>query len=114
MKKCSRNQKYNAGDGVALFFLEERALEDEEVEDADGDAAVGDVEDEAEEDEFAAAPDGERVGKGGFDEGEVEHIHHFAVEKRGIASAIGEECGDLGVCGVIENQAVESAVEDVA
>ena len=81
-------------------------MEQDQVEGAYRDATVREVEDGLEED--IPAHEGDPVGPG--PEGEVEHIHHLALHKRGIMTPGRNHAGR----GLGEEQPVEQAVDDVA
>ena len=89
-----------------IFLRKELPLEQDQVDGAYRDAAVGEVEDGFEED--VAAHEGDPVGPG--PEREVEHVHHFALHEGRVVAPGGDQAGG----GLGENQPVEQAVEDVA
>ena len=58
--------------------------------------------------------DWEPLGHVPLDEGEIEHVDDFAVEKFAISVAPRLEVGYLRVWGGVEDESVEEAVDDVA
>ena len=81
-------------------------MEQDQVDGAYRDAAVGEVEDGLEED--VAAHERDPVGPG--PEREVEHVHHFALHEGRVVAPGGDQAGG----GLGEDQPVEQAVDDVA
>ena len=67
-------------------FVKEFFLEDEKGNHADGDGRIGYVEDGTKKFKFITADEGHPGGKIGFDDGEIKHIHHFAMKETGIAA----------------------------
>lgn len=82
-------------------------------DDADGDGGVGDVEYCVEEEEILATPDGNPVGPSEAEEGEIEHIDDTAEEEGGITALGREELRHM-VVAVVEYEAIEAAVDEVA
>lgn len=99
-----------SGGSVHEIFV----FEEDQIENGYGDVAVGDVEDRTEENEVAAADPRHPVGPGRFDDREVEHVHHLAVQERGVAASLGEERGDGMRSRFGKDQSVEGAVDHVA
>ena len=94
--------------------IERLAVEQKQGDDPATDGRVGKVEDGAEEDEVLSAHKGHPLGPIGVDDGEIEHIHHLAVEQGGVSSAFGQERGQLDGRALAEQHAIEDAVHDVA
>ena len=86
---------------------------DQEPYNADGDRRIGHVEDGAEEFEVLATHKRHPVGPIELKQREIEHVDHAALHQRGIA-AFGREEGGHGVVALVEDEAVEAAVDDVA
>jgi len=94
-------------------------LENQHIEDANGDGGVGEVKDGPEEDEMVVGAEEEGGQPGGVfagnvDDGEVEHVDHATMQPSGIAAAVGEEGGDLRIGALAEDATIEHAVDDVA
>ena len=94
--------------------IEGLAVEQKQGDDPATDGRVGKVEDGAEEDEVLSAHKRHPLGPIGVDDGEIEHIHHFAVEQGGVSSAFGQERGQLDGRALAEQHAVEDTIHDVA
>ena len=97
-----------------LFNIEIFPIEEQEGYDAAGDGCIGKVEYGTEEDAVLAAIDGYPRGHVPLDEWEVEHIDDASVEEFSIAHAPGYELCCVGVGGIVEDESVEEAVDDVA
>ena len=89
-------------------------LEQQQVDDADGDVTVGEVEDRAEKQERLPSHPGNPRRENALHDREKQHIHDFAVQKSGITAAFGQESGDARKGRFGKQQPVERAVEHVA
>ena len=78
------------------------------------DRSIGKVENRAEEDEMVSTYERHPFRPVCFDNGELEHIDHFAVEQRSISAAFGHESCQLRIGAFIKQHSVEYAVDDIA
>lgn len=91
------------------FFIKNAFIKDDYQGHAHGDAGIGEIEDGREKP--SAAPQRKAFGNG--KQPDVDHIHHLAIEERGISAAFGEERGNRKRCALIEDEAVKHTVNDV-
>ena len=85
-------------------------MEDEEVEDRNGDVTVRKVEDGREE-QLATH---QRHPLGEVEEGEVEHIDHLAIDEWGIAATLGQELCNTCEGRFGEDYTIECAIDHIA
>lgn len=97
-----------------LPLFEKFPLEEQHVEHADGDVAVGQVENRAEEQKRIAADSRYPRRIGAPEQREKQHVDHSPVQKSGIASSFGQERRRGGERRFREKQAVERAVDHIA
>lgn len=88
-------------------------MEKQDERNANGDGRIGDIEYGAEEQKLLIAPKRYPGREMPFDDREIEHIYHFAMQKGSVASTLREELGDL-IAAIGEKDAVKGAVENVA
>lgn len=116
--KSSRQQRRDSLPGIAFLFTGEGqggeglAMEEEKEEDADAYGGIGKVEDGAEKDEAMAAPEGKPIGQAGLYEGEIEHVHDFAMQPLTVTPVGRKELGYLPDAAV-EDHAIENRIDDV-
>lgn len=79
--------------GLLSLFKEKFALKENDIEYRYRDVAVGYVEYGTEKGELPAAYQRHPVGPGGVDDGEIEHIHYFAVQERCVSPSFRKKCG---------------------
>ena len=89
-------------------------IEQDEHDDTHAERGIGNVEDGLEEHEVITADHGHPLGPVPLAQREVEHVHDPAVEQGGIAAVRGKQLCHLGRHGIVENQAVGNAVNDIA
>lgn len=98
--------------GFPLLGVFEEEIGDE-PEGADGDGGIGHVEDGAEEEEVRPANPRHPLGPVELEQREVEHVDHAPLQQGGIA-ALGREQLCHVVEALVEYQAIEAAVDQVA
>ena len=86
-------------------------MEEDEVNSAHGDAAVGEIKHRLEEAQGRAADPGQPGGPGGIDKREIEHVHHFPEHQGRVTPAKGSQ--GIGTRSG-KKLAVEQTVQDVA
>ena len=89
-------------------------IEYQQGNDAARDGCIGEVKDRGEEHAVLTGVDGHPRRHVPFDEREVEHIDHLAVEELTVAISIGLEVCNLRIRWCVEDESVEEAVDDVA
>ena len=99
---------------MELITADQFVIEEQQCHDAARDGCIGKVEDGGEEHAVLSGVDGHPCGHVPFDEGEVEHIDHLAVEEFAVAISVGHELCHLRIGWVVEDESVEHAVDDVA
>jgi hypothetical protein len=89
------------------------ALKEQNPEHAGGDGSIGDVEHRLKE---GKGPSPEKPGRVmALPDGEVKHVHHFAIKQRGITAAGRKKLGDGTVHAAVRKQrTVKDRVDDVA
>lgn len=95
-------------------FFEKPSLENDEDGDTDRDGRIGDVEDGPEENELVPPPEREPVRIEALDDGEIEHVHHLAVQEAAVPAFGRHEPGDLMKGAFAEDHPVKGTVDDVA
>ena len=95
-------------------MLESFVMKKEQCYDSHTDAGISKIEDGAEEDEMLSAPDWQPRWPIPFHEGEIEHIHYPALHQTVIACPPRHEFCYHGSRRIVEDHAVEEAVDNVS
>lgn len=98
---------------LLAFLFEKLLLEKDEDGHPNCDGRIGNVEYGPEKDEFISSPEREPAGIISFDDGEIEHVHHFAVQEAAVSAFLRERPGDLMEGAFTEDHAVKGTVDNV-
>jgi hypothetical protein len=98
---------------LTRLFVEEFFLEQKNGDDPYGNRSIGNIEDGAEEFEILSPDKRHPLRIMCFDEREIEHIHHPAMQKSSISVRWKYLCHML-IGALLEDQAVEHAVQEIA
>ena len=90
------------------------SVEQNQGNDATTDGCISEIEYRAEEDEMLPSYEWHPFRPVGFNEREIEHVHHLAIEPVRIAFADRNELGNEAVCTFTEYFSIEDTVDDVA
>lgn len=93
---------------------QESSLEQQDGDHANGNGGISDVEHRAEEHKVVASFERHPTGQVAFIDGEVQHIHHTAMEEAAITAACRHKLRYFIADAVVENKAVEHAIYQVA
>ena len=98
---------------LIFCFVSDKKLVDDEPYNTDSDGGISHVEDGVEEDQSLSAKPWHPRWPLAVNQREIKHVHHLAVQERGIASFRGEE-GGYFIETLIEDEPVEAAVDQVS
>lgn len=100
--------------GGLHMLAKETFLEKQDSDNAGGDSSISDVEYRTEEHEIITAFERHPFRQVAFIDREIQHIHHAAVQEAAIAAARRQELRYFVSHAVVEDQAIEHTVDQVA